>query len=255
MGASTAVVPYAGSGRWEGARHEHGFEGARVTDQSFIPERDRELLVVFPDREAAGAARQRLLELGVPEADIAVDEESDEVASLRAEMRQELTDAWVVPNAAFVATKEGVKGMLGVGALAAAIGALLAIPFAFVDFGGTFWFRLALFVGLGIVAGATVGLVAGPGMASKRPGELMAAHRGIVVRVRQDTPEIRSALVASKVIRLDEVAHDDTPIETLVTEEQVEGTGSAQQVAENLEAGDDYHPGDPAKSADGAGTS
>jgi hypothetical protein len=44
-----------------------------------------------------------------------MDEESDVVTSLRAEMHEELTHAWVVPNAGLIATKESVKGMSMVG--------------------------------------------------------------------------------------------------------------------------------------------
>lgn len=222
-----------------------------MTDQSFTPEQDRELLVVFPDREEAVAARQRLLDLGVQESAIDLDQESDEIASLRAEMRQELTDAWVVPNAGLVVTKEAAKGMLGVGALASLLGALLAIPLAFIDFGGTFWFRLFLFVVLGVIAGATVGFVAGGGMAAKRPGELMAAKRGVVLRVHDDTPQLRSALVAAGPVRLDEVSSDGTPIDTLMTEEQAQDGGTVEEVAENLRAGDDYHPADGERRANG----
>jgi hypothetical protein len=223
-----------------------------VTDQSFLPEQERELVVVYPDRDAAMAARQRLVDLGVGERQIDVDQESDEVASLRAEMRQELTDAWVVPNAAFIATKEGMKGMLGVGALAALIGALVGIPFAFIDFGGTFLFRLLLFMGLGVVAGATIGFVAGPGVAAKRPGELMAAHRGTVVRVHEDTAEIRSALLAGgDPLRMDEVDAESVPVETLLTEEQTDDRSTVDEVASNVEAGDDYHPAERERRANG----
>lgn len=222
-----------------------------MTDPSFLPEQERELVVVYPDRDAAVAARQRLVDLGLGEHDIDLDRESDEVASLRAEMRQELTDAWVVPNAALIATKESMKGMLAVGTGAAVIGAVLGIPFAFIDFGGSFWLRLLLFMGLGALAGATVGFVVGPGVSAKRPGELMAAHRGTALRVHQDTAEIRSALVAGHPIRIDEVNADSVPVETLLTEEQMDERTAVDEVVSNLEAGDDYHPADSERSANG----
>lgn len=223
-----------------------------MTDQSFLPEQERELVVVYPDRDAAVAARQRLVDLGVGEHDIDVDQESDEVASLRAEMRQELTDAWIVPSAAFIATKESMKGMLAIGTGAAIIGALLGIPFAFIDFGGSFWFRVFLFMLLGALAGATVGFVAGAGVSAKRPGELMAAHRGTVLRVHQDTAEIRSALVsAGDPLRMDEVDAESVPVETLLTEEQTDDRTAVDEVASNLEAGDDYHPADSERRANG----
>jgi hypothetical protein len=144
-----------------------------MSDLLPIPPEERELLVVFPTSEAAEEARTRAIEMGVDPSHIRLDEESDAVASLRAEMREELTHAWIVPNAALIATKESVKGMGLVGAVAISIGLAVAIPLAFIDWGyGSLWVRLAWFAIVAIAAGGTVGFVAGAATAAKRPTEL-----------------------------------------------------------------------------------
>jgi hypothetical protein len=200
-----------------------------------------ELLVVYPTQEDAQAARARALELGVEPAAVRVDAESDEIASLRAEMHEELTQAWIVPTAAFIATKEGVKGMGFIGAIAIAVSLAIAIPLAFIDFGSTLGVRVVVFALVAIALGGTIGFVAGAGAASKRPGERLAAHRGHVLRVDRDTPELRRALVELHPIRVDEVAHDGTPIDTVVTEEAHDPHGTVEDVGANLQ-GDDYWP-------------
>jgi hypothetical protein len=201
----------------------------------------RELLVVYPTQERAEAAKARVLELGVEPTSVRVDAETDEIASLRAEMHEELTQAWIVPTAAFIATKEGAKGMGLIGAVAILISLAIAVPLAFIDFGSTLGVRLIVFSAVAVALGATIGFVAGAGAAAKRPGERMAAHRGTVLRVEGDTPELRRALLDLEPIRVDEVAHDDTPLDTIMTEGDEGSDGTVEDVAANLQ-GDDYHP-------------
>ena len=80
--------------------------GGDMTDPSFTSEADRDLLVVLPSREEAEQAAQALLRAGIPASDVRVDAEPDRIASLRAEMHEELCEAYVVPNAG-VALPEG----------------------------------------------------------------------------------------------------------------------------------------------------
>jgi hypothetical protein len=201
----------------------------------------RELLVVYATPERAETARARVLALGLDPAAVRIDAETDEIASLRAEMHEELTQAWIVPSAAFIATKEGAKGMAFVGAVAILVSLLIAVPLAFIDFGATLGTRLVVFSLVAIALGGTIGFVAGAGAAAKRPGERMAAHRGTVVRVDVDTPELRRALVDLEPIRLDQVTHDGTPLDTVVTEGDRRDDGTVEELAANLQ-GDDFHP-------------
>jgi hypothetical protein len=212
-----------------------------MTDPSFTPEEARELLVVYPSRDRADQARARLLQAGVDDADIRIDAASDHVASLRAEMHEELTRAWVVPNAAVAYTKEGARGLAAATLIGSAIGLVVAFVAAIPDFGSTYLTRLVVFAVVGIAFGATVGLVAGPGLGSRRPDESSAAERGVLLRVSHDSPELRALLGDLDPIRIDEVRADDLPIATVATEGE---DRLARDTLEDLGAhlqGDDYH--------------
>jgi hypothetical protein len=216
----------------------------------YTPETDRELIVVYPAEEQARAAGRRLEELGVRPEAIDIGDESDEIVALRAEMREELTQAWIVPAAAFAATKESMKGTLFLGTIATLIALIVAVPLAFVDYGGTLGVRLVTHVVIALFFGGLIGFIVGGARNAKAPNELMAAQRGTVLRVHQDTPAIREALVALEPIRIDEIGRDDTPLDTVVTEDERDDTGVVQEMPANLR-GDGYHPADhPDRDAD-----
>jgi hypothetical protein len=210
---------------------------------------DRELLVVYPTEQQARAAARRLDELGVPPDGIRIGAEPDEIAALRAEMREELTQAWFVPTAGIVATKEGAKGTLYLGVVATLVALAVAVPLAFVDYGATLGVRLVTHVVIALFFGGLVGFLTGGARNAKPPNELMAAQRGTVLRVARDTPAVREALAALEPIRLDEVGPDGTPLDTVVTEGDSEDAGVVQELPANLRS-DGYHPADPDRDAD-----
>ena len=219
-----------------------------MTDSAAVPRSERQLVAVYEDPEAAGRVRDALVAAGVAEAAIAVDRPEDEVVSLRGEMHEEVTQAWIVPNAAFAVTKEGVKGIGVVGIVAAAVGLLVGVALASLDFGSTYPVRLVVFGGIGLTFGATVGLVAGAGMGSRRPDELAAAHRGVVLRVRGDSASLRELLARFEPIRLDEVSVDGDPIDTITTEgDRPDAPGDVEEMFRNVAVGDDYSPSDPSR--------
>src|SRR4051812_31552196 len=111
-------------------------------DAEETPMAHRSVLAVFDDAERASLARHRLLEAGVAADDIEIGADSDEVASLRAEMREEVSKAWILPQASFVATKEGARGFLVTLVVVCAIALLIGVPLAFIDFGFDFWIQL-----------------------------------------------------------------------------------------------------------------
>jgi len=189
-----------------------------VSSPMYTPETDRELVVVYPTEQQARAAGRRLEELGVAAGSIRIDAETDRTAALRAEMREELTQAWIVPTAGVVATKESAKGTLYVGTIASVVALVIAVPLAFVDYGSTLGVRLVTHVVIALIFGGLVGFITGGTRGAKPPNELPAAQRGTVLRVDQDTPAIREALASLEPIRLDEVGAEGTPLDTVVTE-------------------------------------
>jgi hypothetical protein len=71
---------------------------AVMTDPGFVPATERGLLAVYSTPEEARAAADRIEALGVRPESIRIAEKADEVASLRAEMREELTKSWFMPT-------------------------------------------------------------------------------------------------------------------------------------------------------------
>jgi hypothetical protein len=216
----------------------------------YTPETERELLVVYPTEQQARAAGRRLEEAGVSAGSIRIGAESDRVAALRAEMREELTQAWIVPTAGVAATKESAKGTLYLGTIVTVVALAILVPLAFVDYGSTLAVRLITHVVIALICGGLVGFILGGARNAKPPNEMSAAQRGTVLRVARDTPAIRRVLAELEPIRLDEVGADGTPLDTVVTEGDRGDVGVAQEVRSNLR-GDGYHPVDaPDRDAD-----
>src|SRR4051794_34930054 len=116
----------------------------------------RQLLGVYRDRATAADVLDRIHRLPGPETG-RVAAERDTVDSLRAEMRQEMHDSVIAPQAAMVMTKEATKGLAVVEPIAIAIGIVIAVPIAVVA-GGSVSLGLRILIGalIGAVGGATV---------------------------------------------------------------------------------------------------
>ena len=71
----------------------------------------RHTVAVLRDLRAAADAREQLLRMGVAPTAVEIDGEVGQVESLRAEMRAELEESIVSPQAAVAYTKESVKGI------------------------------------------------------------------------------------------------------------------------------------------------
>lgn len=203
-----------------------------MTDPTFTPEEDRQLLVVYPTQRQALAAKEALLEAGVPEPEIHIGRDADTATALRAEMHEEVSNAWVVPNAGVAYTKESAQGLAIWCVAGTVVGLLLAAPLALIDFGSSYGVRYLIWALVLVAMGLTVALVAGPASSSERPAEPSAAVAGVVVRVNRDTPELRTILAELEPTRLDEVSRDDQPIANLVND----GEDTVRERAKDIRA-------------------
>ena len=210
--------------------------------------RDDETLGVFGDRERAEAAAARAEDAGADADRIRIDDDADERASLEAEMREEMEESWMSPQAALIATKEAAKGLSLVIPIAAVIGVAITLPFAFIfDFGGIpLWLRVVSAVATGALGGGSVGFVVGGGMAVKGPDEPLAAERGVTVRVPGADGETVGALAEEDPIRVDTVAPSGRKTSTVTTEEESTPDG----VVENLSQKSDQPEGDWSRTRD-----
>lgn len=212
-----------------------------MTDPSFTPSAARELVAVFPDVRRAEEAQVVLRDHGVQEDLIRIDADEDVVASLRSEQHDEMSRAWVVPNAAVVYPSGSARGLGVITVIGVAVGLVAAFPLALIDWGSTYWVRWIIWAAVGIGFGAAIALVAGPAAGAPRPGETPAAARGVTVRVATDSEELRELLAGLDPVRLDEVDHDGVPIGTIVRERPDTMVETAKDIAANA-PGDDYHP-------------
>ena len=200
---------------------------------------DQELLVVLRDAASARRAEEELEAAGVPGRVIGVGEQHDQQLALRAEMREELAESWMMPQLGIALTKEAARGCLAVTIVLAVVGAVVAAPFAFIDFGLTFWGRVILLVGTGVAFGVTVGIIVGPALASKRPGEPAAVDRGVVMHVGIDTPAIRDLLGRFDPIRIDRIDDAVLPRSTIRTEGRSSVADTVEELRQGFE-GDDF---------------
>lgn len=210
-----------------------------MTDPSFIPSSERELVAVYPDRHRADAARQALCDGGTPPERIHIDEDLAALESLKGEMHDELSRAWVIPNAGVAYPSEAARGLLLSSVIGVGLGVAAAFPLALIDVGSSYWVRWVVFALVGASFGATVSLVAGSAAGAPRPGALPAAVRGTVVRVEDDSPEIQRILTELGPLRIDEFSHDGLPISTVYTERPDTLEETAKDMAANVDS-DDY---------------
>lgn len=169
----------------------------------FQPKRPHELLGVYRDEQTAERAIIDLREqahAGARRGTV-----TDEQHALNAEMGAQ-------PKKPL--RKEGAA-MFPITLLASAV---VAVPIALI-FGGdvSMGGRLALASGMALVMAGTITLVLMSLGGQKRPNEPMAAEQGVVVRVRTDSDQARSLMLAADPLRLDVVDDQGRPIETLTT--------------------------------------
>src|SRR5512134_64482 len=123
------------------------------------PRGDRQLIAVYETLEQAYEAADRARQAGAPDA--FVGEPGDRVDSLRSEMREELEHALIAPTAVLVLPKESAKGVGILAPVGMVIGALLALPLAWVDWGVPFSTALVIVLVCGAAMGATVAFLVG----------------------------------------------------------------------------------------------
>lgn len=197
------------------------------------------LIGVYPDDRTAGVAARAARDAGADPSGIHVDDPYDGATALRAEMREELEHSWFSPQVGALYPKESARSAALVLPVLALLGALVMLPFGFIEFGDmALWTRLLVMAIIGAVAGGAVGAIAGPGLGVRRPDDPLAAERGHVVRVDDSSPAVARALVDAGAIRVDEVQSlpgEDAPTGTVATHADQQRTAPAP--VEDLRAG------------------
>lgn len=183
-----------------------------------------EIVAVFRDdgsARAAADAASRALSGAKPR----IGAEGVDVASLKAEMREEMQHTVAGAGNAGPFTKEMTKG-LSVGALGGSlVGLVVGIGLGFIPWGSIgLGPRLIIGAIVGASAGATLGFVAGGGLAAKGPAQPLAAERGTTVSIDVRTPEeierVTEAMRGHDPIRIDLTTAEGDALSTLTTEEE-----------------------------------
>jgi hypothetical protein len=198
--------------------------------------RDFESLVAVFAPEQVDVVRQELERHGWPAEAVHVGQEDDERWSLRAEQTEETDRSLVAPHAGAIMPKESTKAVGIAIPIGAAIGALLALPFAVIEAGDlNVWLRLFWCGIVGATLGGTVAYIVGASMAAKDSFEPSAAQRGTVIRIDRPTPAIEDALVRLAPIRIDRFDGDGVVLSHVTTEEDRQPGGIVEEVAANVE--------------------
>ncbi|MEW6475328.1 MAG: hypothetical protein AB1679_23985 [Actinomycetota bacterium] len=175
------------------------------------------IVAVFPDEVTAERAAERARRLGARE--VAVGNPDDEARALVGEMREETSESWAGPSVALY-TPEMARHIPGLTVIFAAAGAVLALPLAFVDFGGVSWIgRLFIAAVSGAVGGGTIGFLVGGFLGARRRAVLdLAEERGVVVGIEGGNRKATAALVKAGAMRVDRLV-GQMPIDTVASHE------------------------------------
>jgi|RhiMethySRZTD1v2_1073278.scaffolds.fasta_scaffold1130959_2 hypothetical protein len=197
---------------------------------------ERVLVAVFDDQRTAERAATAARQAGAVR--LAVGDQVGEQASVRSEMREELSNSTAGAGAMAVAPKEMTKGLSVFVPAGAIIGAILLLPLAFVPMGDlSAGARILIAAACGALAGAVIGLVLGGALGARRPGEAMAAQRGVTVTAAPATDAVERAMAELHPVRLDVVNRSGTPLEAL--SDRADDPTTPRRVGRNV-AADDY---------------
>lgn len=194
--------------------HEPDWDQAagRAREESQHPHRVRDtsgtrLVAVFESEQHASSVAASVAG-AIPSAQVAVGSDEAHVASLRGEMAEESSRSVAGPSVGLF-THEMARGATWGAAVWALIGAVVALPFAFIPMGSLpLGARLIIVAVAGAVAGGTFGFVAGGAAGAKGPAEPLAAESGVSLIVKvgspRDVERAAGILAAAEPIRLDE---------------------------------------------------
>jgi hypothetical protein len=184
-----------------------------------------EIVGVFRTPEAARAAADAAGRVVTGSTPPRVGGAGDDVASLKAEMREEMQHTTAGAGNVGPFTKEMTKGLSTGTVVGVIAGALLALPIGLIEWEPTLGLAMRLMIAavVGAVAGGTVGFMMG-GFTAKGPGQALAAERGTTVVIDVRTPEeierVTEAMRGHDPIRIDLTTAEGDAVSTLTTEEE-----------------------------------
>jgi hypothetical protein len=178
---------------------------------------EERIVAVFADEATAGRAAEEARRRGGRA--VAINDPEDDVRALVGEMREEVAESWAGPSVA-IYTPEMVRHIPGPMAAAAVIGAVVALPLAFLlDGGYPLPVRLIFAAVCGAVGGGTIGFLVGGFIGARRRAVIdLAEERGVVVGMQGGNPAAVEALAAAGPMRIDRLS-GTLPVDTITSGE------------------------------------
>ena len=188
-----------------------------MPEQDFSSSPDERIVAVFPDKATAERAADQARRKGGQ--NVTVNDPDDEVRALVGEMREETSESWAGPSVG-VYTPEMARHIPGPTAAASLLGAVIAIPLAFLVGGDvSLMARLLIAAVCGAVGGGTIGFLAGGFIGARRRATLdLAEERGVVVGLQGGQPDAVKALVDAGAMRVDRLV-GARPVDTVTSHE------------------------------------
>jgi hypothetical protein len=194
------------------------------------------VLAVFPNQQGARRAAEDARRAGVADGAIRIGEALDRVTALRAEMLDEVETTTMAPGNVGPFTKEQRRAMVPLTIGLAALGMLVALPFAFIEFFGLdAWARVLILLFVGGSVGALLGFQFGGMYGARRPEERLAAEEGVTVVVDDASDDVIDVLRAHRPMKLDAIGSDGRPMHAIdLRDRSTSPKDMAQGVAEDV---------------------
>jgi hypothetical protein len=200
-----------------------------------MAQRGTGVLGVFADQDAARRAAEAAKRAGANPSGIRVGDPNDRVTALRADMLDEVENTIMAPGNVGPFTREQAKAIVPLTFILGAIGVLIAVPFAFIEFFGlAFWARLLILAVVGGAVGSVVGFQIGGMYGARRPEERLPPEEGVTLAI-DDAPERAiDVLKSMRPLQLDAVADGRVlgPIE--FTDDAERHGGLVEEVKEHM---------------------
>jgi hypothetical protein len=196
-----------------------------------MAEQPLRFIAVYQSEDAARRAAAVAERAAANSAEVRVGEPLDRVASVEGEMREQMDRTIAGPGNVGPFTPQMAKGMTLGTVVGAAVGLVVALPFAAIEFGGwPLWARLLVVAIVGVIVGGTVGWIVGGGFGAERADDALAAEQGYPVSVPA-TREVEAALKETHPLRIDLVDARGTPVRPIDSQDDEH---IARQLGRNL---------------------
>jgi hypothetical protein len=189
-----------------------------------MAQRRTDVIGVFETEADARRAAEAAKLAGADPAVIRIGDRQDRLHELQGEMFDEMEHTVMGPGNVGPFTKEMTRAMVPLTIGLGFVGALIALPFAAIEFGDLpLWGRLLIVAVCGGAVGSLVGFQLGGMYGARRPEEPLAVERGVTLAIDDAPDSAIDALKAMRPIQLDAFDESGKPLGAIVADDDVGG--------------------------------